>query len=253
MEHRQQKILELLNHQGSLLTEDLAIQFEVTTQTIRRDINALCTSGLARKQHGGITLPTARDNLSISQRLVTNAVVKQRISEAAQQEITDGSTVFLSYGSTVAQFARSLPQDKSITVVTNNLDAISFLTERPNIDVWVAGGRLRHQHRDLSGVHTQHFFESFRADISVIGVGGISEQGELLEFQFDEAELTKTMLRNSRQRVLLADASKYRRNANVCIASLDDIDVMYTDCKTDALMQLCNKRQVQLNTVEVGR
>lgn len=250
MELRQQRILELLNERGSLLTDELANKFEVTTQTIRRDINALCESGLARKQHGGITLPPARDNLSISKRFITNAPVKQRICSAALQEIESGNTVFLSYGSTVAQFAKSLPQDISLTVVTNNLDAVSYLSHFPNIDVWVAGGRLRHQHRDVSGVHTQNFFQAFRADIAILGVGGISADGELLEFQFDEGELTKTMLNNSRKTVLLADSSKYLRNASVCIASLEDIDTLYTDCQAEELANLCKQQGVQLKCVE---
>ncbi|WP_261823791.1 DeoR/GlpR family DNA-binding transcription regulator [Vibrio neonatus] len=251
MELRQQKILELLNEQGSLLTDDLANKFEVTTQTIRRDINALCESGLARKLHGGITLSPALDNLAMSKRVATNAPVKHQIIKAAIQELQSGHTVFLSYGSTVAQFASCLPRDISLTVITNNLDAVSHLTGFPNIDVWVAGGQLRHQHRDVSGVHTQTFFKGFRVDIAVLGVGGISAQGELLEFQCDEGELTKIMLKNSRKSILLADSSKYLRNASVYAASLEDIDTFYTDCQAEKLSQLCEENNVQLNIIEV--
>jgi len=251
MDWRQQKIIEWLNEHGSLLTDDLANKFEVTSQTIRRDINALCESGLARKQHGGVTLPPAQDNLSISKRAVTNTYVKQKISTAALQEVQPGNTMFLGYGSTVAQFSKSLPQNISLTVITNNLDAVSYLTHFPNIDVWVAGGRLRHQHRDVCGVHAQNFFDAFRVDITVLGVGGISSQGELLEFQFDEGELTKTMLKNSRKSVLLADASKYLRNASVCISTLEEIDMLYSDCQADELARLCEEQKVQLNIVEV--
>ena len=251
MELRQQKILELLNEQGSLLTDDLSNKFKVTTQTIRRDINELCKSGLARKQHGGVTLPPTRDNISISDRTVINAVVKQKISMAALVEVEPGDTVFLSYGSSVAQFARSLPKDIPLTVITNNLDAVSYLAHLENIEVWVAGGCLRHQHRDMSGIYTKEFFESFRADVVILGVGGISDKGELLEFRFDEGELTKAMLKNSRKSVLLADSSKYLRNANVCISSLEDIDAMYTDCQSSELAELCHIQNVQLNIVEV--
>ncbi|WP_413700570.1 DeoR/GlpR family DNA-binding transcription regulator [Psychromonas sp. KJ10-10] len=183
---------------------------------------------------------------------MTNASVKQRICVAALQEVCSGNTVFLGYGSTVAQFAKALPADICLTIVTNNLDAVSHLTHLPNIDVWIAGGRLRHQHRDISGVHTQNFFNSFRADVAILGVGGISGQGELLEFQFDEGELTKTILKNSRKRVLLADASKYLRNASVCISSLEDIDMLYSDCQADELIELCATQQVQLNIVEAS-
>jgi DeoR family glycerol-3-phosphate regulon repressor len=249
MELRQQKILEQLNQQGSLLTEELATVFDVTSQTIRRDINALCESGLARKQHGGITLPPARDNLSIRKRAVTNKQVKQQICDQARHEVQSGNTVFLSYGSTAALFAKSLPKDISLTIVTNNLDAVSYLTQMPNIDVWVAGGRLRHQHRDVSGIQTQNFFQSFRADVAVLGIGGISGEGELLEFQFDEGELTKTMLKNSRKTILLADSSKYQRNASVSISTLSSIDTLYTDCQSQELSLLCQSHQVQLRCV----
>lgn len=132
--------------------------------------------------------------------------------------------MFLGYGSTVAQSAKALPRDITLTVVTNNLDAVSCITQHTNIDVWVAGGRLRHQHRYNCGAHTQNFTNAFRADIAFLGVGGISAHGELLEFQFDEGELTKAMLKNSRKNLLLADSSKYLRKASVCVSTLGNIN-----------------------------
>ncbi|MBC7002748.1 DeoR/GlpR transcriptional regulator [Photobacterium sp. BZF1] len=252
LETRQQAILKKLNERGFISTEELAKQYLLTPQTIRRDINALCELGLARKQHGGITLPPAMNNQNIATRLGTNTAIKQQIGQFAVRVIEPESTLFLGYGSTVVQLIESLPKEISLTVVTNNLNAALSLTQFPNIDTWVSGGRLRQQHHDLSGLPAQNFLQSFRADLAICGIAGISAEGELLEFQHDEAELTRTMLRNSKRNLLLADASKFMRSASVCVATLDQIDALYTDCNSPELAKLCQQHNVELQLIGDG-
>lgn len=249
LEARQQAILKQLNKQGFISTDALAKHYSLTPQTIRRDINALCELGLARKQHGGIALPPAMNNQTFAKRAGINTSMKQLIGQAAAKVIEPQSTLFLGYGSTVVQLVEALPREISLTVVTNNLVAALSLTQFPNIETWVSGGLLRHQHHDICGLPAHNFLQSFRADLAVCGIAGISASGELLEFQHDEAELTRTMLSNSKHNLLLADSSKFLRSASVCFTTLKHIDALYTDCDADELAGLCKQHQVDLHLV----
>ncbi len=250
LDERQQAILKLLNEQGYLSTDALAQQYSLTPQTIRRDINTLCQLGLARRQHGGIALPPTMNNQTFEIRAGINAAMKRRIGTQAAKAIQPESTLFIGYGSTVIQLIEALPTEIALTVVTNNLNAALSLTRFPNIETWLSGGKLRPQHRDLCGLNAHQFLAQFRVDLAVCGIGGISAQGELLEFQQDEAELTRIMLSNSTRSLLLADSSKFLRSASVSLASLSQIDALYTDCTAPQLVQLCQQHEVALHLVE---
>ncbi|XZG71895.1 DeoR/GlpR family DNA-binding transcription regulator [Chitinibacteraceae bacterium HSL-7] len=245
---RQRDILDWLHQASPLSTEALAERFAVSTQTIRRDINELSEHGLARRVHGGLSLPASQQNLSFLQRSTTRLERKQRIARAAVAQVVPGSTIFLGYGTTVAEFARALPADLAVRVVTNNLDAVQALIDKPAIETWLAGGRLRGRDRDVMGVSTLDFMRRFRAHLAICGVAGVDADGQLYEFQPEEAELSQQLLASSQCRVLLADSSKYLLDAPCHVAALERIDHFYSDADGEADWQpLCERAGVQLH------
>jgi DeoR family glycerol-3-phosphate regulon repressor len=245
---RQREILSWLRDASPLSTEQLADRFQVSSQTIRRDINALCEQGVSRRLHGGLSLPAPQHNLSFSQRSAVRLDTKRRIARAATAMLQDGDTVFMGYGTTVAEFARALPPDRPLRVVTNNLDAALALAEKPATETWLAGGRLRAVDRDVLGSATLEFMQRFCAHVAIVGVGGVSADGALYEFDPDEADLSRLLLAQSHCKVLLADSSKYLRAAPCRVASLDVIDHFYTDdAAAEGLQPLCARAGVQLH------
>ncbi|RZT36406.1 DeoR/GlpR family DNA-binding transcription regulator [Cupriavidus agavae] len=248
---RQREIFGWLNDTGYLSTEQLASRFGVTSQTIRRDINELSVQGLARRMHGGLTLPASQHNISYLQRSTAQVERKRRIAHAAIALLEADSTIFLGYGTTVAEFARALPADLPLRVVTNNLGAVHALADKPAIETWVAGGRLRAGDYDLMGSATLDFLRKFRAHLAVCGAAGIDETGTLYEFQPEEAELSQALLSHSHARVLLADGSKFGRHAPCRVAGFDQIDHLFTDTDTvaalPALPGLCEGAGVLLH------
>ncbi|WP_080564003.1 DeoR/GlpR family DNA-binding transcription regulator [Vibrio nigripulchritudo] len=247
---RQQDILKMLNEHGFVTTEDLAKHFNLTTQTMRRDINILCEMGLAKRKHGGVALPPAMQNQNFSARASFNESVKKKIGEIAAQYIEPESTLFLGYGSTVIGLAQSLPRQIALTVVTNNLNAALILSGYPNIETWLTGGKIRNQHKDMTGFTATELLRSFRADLAVCSIAGISETGELHEFQYEEAEITRLILKNSKKTFLLADSSKYLRSATVSFAHMKDIDTLFTDCEDSTLADLCKQSDTHLILTE---
>ncbi len=108
LSERQNQILEWTSREDALSIEDLSNHFQLSTQTIRKDINALCETGLLRRVHGGVCLPSAIENLSFNTRQVMNAKNKDDIAQAVADQIPDGSTIFLGIGTTVGSVANAL-------------------------------------------------------------------------------------------------------------------------------------------------
>lgn len=246
LSRRQRDILEWLHETDLLSTEQLAARFNVSSQTIRRDINDLDEQGLVRRVHGGLSLPTNQHNRSFQQRSSVQIERKRRIAQAAVGLMQDDATVFLGYGTTVAEFARALPPDRPLRVVTNNLDAVQALADKPAIETWMAGGKLRPADRDVMGSATLDFLRKFRAHFAICGVGAVSADGTLYEFQPDEAELSQVLLTHSHRRVLLADSSKFLREAPCRVATFEQIDHVFTDTDASAeLRALCERAGVE--------
>ncbi|MFA0438738.1 hypothetical protein BCU70_05085 [Vibrio sp. 10N.286.49.C2] len=242
---RKPEILTLLDKNGTITTNALAKLFSVTPQTICRDINELCDQGQARRVHGGVTLPASMDNTHYNQRISNNSQGKALIAKIAARHILPGQTVFLGYGSTTANLASLISIKSPIKVITNNLDVATAL-ENSNSEVWLSGGRVRNRQRDVTGYATANFLNSFRADIAFCGVGAIDKNGDLLEFNYEEAELSRVMLSNAKQKVILADHTKLGRHASVFCEKLANIDILITDIETQEIKQLCQKHSVKI-------
>ncbi|GAL28633.1 glycerol-3-phosphate regulon repressor GlpR [Vibrio variabilis] len=242
---RKQRILQLLQTKGTLKTCDISELFNVTPQTVCRDINALCVEGKARRVHGGVTLPATADNCHFNQRAQSNSSGKLAAARVAAKLVTQGQTVFFGYGSTIALVASEIEPALRFKAITNNLDVATAL-ENSNAEVWLAGGLVRNRQRDVTGYSTANFLNSFRADIALCGIGSINDRGDLLEFHYEEAELTRLILRNSKQRVIVADQTKLERHASVFCSKIIDIDTLVIDDAPANLAQLCRLNSVRL-------
>ncbi|RED53895.1 DeoR/GlpR family DNA-binding transcription regulator [Aestuariispira insulae] len=226
---RQNDILNWVRDQGFLAIDNLADHYRVSTQTIRKDINGLCEHGLARRVHGGISRSSSSQNLSFFARQTLNANAKQVIAKRAVADIPDGASLFMGIGTTVEFVAKELLGKPGLKVKTNNLNVAAILCADSDIDVQVSGGRLRHNDRDLVGQETTEFFERFRVDIGLIGAGGLETDYGMLDFQEEEANVTRSILANARHRILLCDSTKWGRPAMVKVGGFEQIDAFYTD------------------------
>lgn len=226
---RQRDILVLIEAEGAQYIEHLAARYAVTTQTIRRDINALCDLGYARRFHGGVDAPVESRNISINARAALNSAAKQRIARRIAAAIEPGSTVFMGIGSTVQFVAEALRDHAGLRVVTNNIDVALMLCDAPQIEVHMTGGVLRHNDRDVVGADSLHFFEKFYASYAVIGAGALDPEKGILDFSYSEAQTTTTLIANSRVQFLAADVSKWSRDASVRVVPFAKITALYTD------------------------
>jgi DeoR family glycerol-3-phosphate regulon repressor len=225
---RETEILNLVERQGFTRIADLATEFQITEQSIRRVINPMCETGILRRVHGGVDRPVGTSNLAFSTRSEKNLPQKVQIGRAIAERIPEGSSVFLGLGTTVAEVANCL-QDKTVTVITNNLVVASALFGCETVEVWMTPGKMRPFDGDVCGTDTVEYINSFNVDYAVISAGGITREGEVVDFYIEEANVSRAMLANARVKFLALDSSKWGKDALRKVADLEQFTAVFCD------------------------
>lgn len=237
---RQQQILTITRDEGWVLVDDLAQRFEVTLQTIRRDLGDLDEAGLIERVHGGAVARAGVSNTSYEGRKRLGAEAKAAIGRACARLIPDNSSMILNLGTTTEAVAAALADHTNLTVITNNINVANILMPNPGCEVIVAGGRLRRSDGGLVGELTTQFFEQFKVDFAIIGCSGLDPDGDLLDFDLSEVRVSRAILQQARQRFVVADHSKFARAAPCRIANLSEVDALFTDADLpEALARSC--------------
>ena len=226
---RQAEILDLVRAEGRVAVEDLAQRFDVTLQTIRRDLSDLADAGLLDRVHGGAILRTGVANIGYEARRRMNESAKSAIARACAAAIPDNCSLILNLGTTTEAVARELLGHRNITVITNNMNVANTLVANPGCEIVVAGGTLRRSDGGLVGELTTQFLAQFKVDFAVIGVSALDRDGDLLDFDLAEVRVSKTIIRQARKVFLVCDHSKLDRSAPARLASLSEITCLFTD------------------------
>ena len=249
---RQIEILELIRSQGYVATEQLVRQFNVTPQTIRRDINTLCDLDLIERFHGGAGRIGNAYNQPYQDRSNKDMEGKREIARMVAQRIPEGASLFLNIGTTTEAVASELVGRKDMRIVTNNLNIANMMRETDGSDVMIAGGIVRQSDGGIDGEATSDFLKQFRLDIGVIGISGIDEDGALLDFDYQEIRAAQAIIQNSRMVFLVADHTKFGRRAMVRLGSYEDIDHLFTDRRPPAeFMSAIRASEMDLHIADV--
>jgi DeoR family glycerol-3-phosphate regulon repressor len=226
---RQGEILEIAKGEGRVIVEDLAKRFDVTLQTIRRDLTELSEAGLLDRVHGGAVPRTGVANLGYEARRNLNATAKTAIAKACAAKIPNNCSIIMNLGTTTEAVARELLGHRNITVITNNMNVANILVQNAGCEIIVAGGALRRSDGGLVGDLTTQFFEQFKVDFAVIGASALDGDGDLLDYDFAEVRVSKTIIQQARKTLLVCDSSKIGRSAPMRLASLGEVDQVFTD------------------------
>ncbi|WP_323036670.1 DeoR/GlpR family DNA-binding transcription regulator [Pararhodobacter sp.] len=243
------EILEIARQDGRVTVDDLANRFNVTAQTIRRDLADLDEAGKLERVHGGAILRSGTVNIGYQERAALNAEAKQSIARACAAEIPQGASVFLAIGTTTEAVARELRRHSGLMVVTNNMNIANILADTPAAQVIVTGGTLRRSDGGLTGPLTQDAIRQFKVDIAVIGCSALDADGDLLDYDIQEVGVSRALIAQARRSWVVADHSKLNRTAPARIASLSAFDRVFTDRPLPApLLARCAQWQTQVVT-----
>ncbi|WP_373236290.1 DeoR/GlpR family DNA-binding transcription regulator [Cohaesibacter celericrescens] len=226
---RQLQIIKTVSETGFCAIDALSEHFSVSTQTIRRDVNALCEQGELRRVWGGVEAPPISGNLLYAKRRIMNVAAKRKIALQVAAHIPDGSSIALSIGTTPEMAIAALQEKTNLKIFTNNLNIAMQASGRHDWSVTIAGGSVRSGDRDILGAEVEAFFERFEVDFGIFGVAGVSQDGGLLDFSEAEVGSRRAILKNCRTSYLVMDHSKFGRTADVRGGHLSDVDHIFCD------------------------
>jgi DeoR family fructose operon transcriptional repressor len=231
-EERQQAIASLVISKGRASVAELAQAYEVTTETVRRDLAVLDRAGVVRRVHGG-AVPVRALHLvetGVGERETTRAEYKDAIAAAAAEFFPlSGASVLLDAGTTTARIAAQLPADRELVVVTNSVPIAARLAAMPSVSLQLLGGRVRGLTQAAVGEQTLRVLDTLRVDIAFIGTNAISVGHGLSTPDSDEAAVKRAMVGAANYVVVAADSSKVGREELVSFAPISSVDTLITD------------------------
>ncbi|WP_117397143.1 DeoR/GlpR family DNA-binding transcription regulator [Maritalea myrionectae] len=226
---RVERILDILNREGQVDVINLAQLFDVTEQTVRRDLATLCQRGLATRMHGGARRLASTASLSYEARRMNNITAKSQIGRKAAELIPNNCSVILNIGTTTEQVASALTKHEGLRVITNNINIIGLMQSAPLASLVQVGGTVRQSDGAVVGEDAVEFISGYRPDYAVIGASSIDDDGTILDFDAREVAVARAILKNARTRILVVDQSKFEINAPVRIADIGELDFIVMD------------------------
>ena len=230
---RKQLILEKLAAEGQVLSKDLSAHFDVSEDTIRRDLRELAAEGHLQRVHGG-ALPSSSAVATFSERKSLKIEAKQRVARKGVELISDGQVVIIDGGTTTSELITLLPPQLSFTVITHSPSIALGLVAHPAIEVILIGGRL-YKHSIVSvGAAAIEGINHIHADLFFMGVTGIHPEAGLTTGDYEEACIKRAFSGRAAETVVLASPEKINAASPFVIGDLSLINTLVVEEETNA-------------------
>ena len=221
-------IADLVRQQGSVRARELVDLLGVTDETIRRDLSRLAQLGVVRRAHGGAIATRSHDETTTAVRLREYAQEKIDIGHRAAQLVLPGTTIILDSGTTTLCLARALRRTRDLVVVTTAVTNALELVGNPATTVIMTGGVIRPVTFGASGQLAAATLKELRVDQAFLAIHSVSARGGLTYPSFEEVEAKRAMIEAASEVILLADHSKFGREALVRVAPLTAVQRIVT-------------------------
>lgn len=231
---RRNDILERLQEEKRVVVSELSAAYNVSEETIRRDLEKLENDGLVVKSYGGAVLKEQSFfDLPFNIRKKQRVAEKQKIARLIADMVRDGEALMLDASSTDVYIARALKEKKKLTVITNSVEVIVELFDVPEWTVISTGGVSREKSFALVGPRTDEVLSSYHVDKAIISCKGIDAAAGMTDSDELHANNKSTMLAAAKERILAIDSSKFDKIAFTEIGTLDDLTMVITDEKPE--------------------
>jgi len=240
-DERKNKILEHIAEHGTIRIQEICDMFEISDMTARRDLNDLNRKGLLRRTHGGAVANLGRSyEPPFQTRSTKNELRKKTVGKKAAELILDGDSISLDVGTTTLEVARQLTDKRNLTVVTNCLQIANLLVGSLSLEVSarliITGGIVRPRELSMIGGIPKDVYSSYHTDKAFIGIGGISLENGLTEYNIEDSEIKKVLFENSLQKIIVADSSKFGVTTFNSVGPLEAVDTIVTDADAPPAM-----------------
>ncbi|MCP4336130.1 MAG: DeoR/GlpR transcriptional regulator [Gammaproteobacteria bacterium] len=230
LQKRQNDILTAVKSRGACSIVELAQEFKVSDETIRRNIKPLVCQGLIDKVHGGIVLSQNQEpEPPFERRMHEQVEEKKLISKLVAEIINDGDSIMLDTGSTTAYVARALAAHRNLSVVTNCTEIARTLAREPSNRVHICGGALRPDDWATFGSAAIDFVRQFHVNYAILSIGGVTESGSFMDYHLEEAEFSRAVIAQAKKTIVVADHSKFGNTNFIKVCDFAQIDMVVVD------------------------
>lgn len=223
-------ILDRVAAEGEVSVESLSLAFDVSPETVRRDLTHLAEAGLILKVHGGARRMRLHSETSFDERMTEGAAGKALIAAKLAAVIAPGETCFIDTGTTTLACAQALAGVEGLTVITNSARIAQVLAQGGGgAEVHMIGGLWSPDNGETVGPEALDQIARFRADHAIIGVAAVDAAAGAMDADFHEAAIARAMCAHARNSIVVAHAEKFGRQAAHRIRPLDQVDMIVCD------------------------
>lgn len=246
------RIENYVNRNQTVSLSELSEEFDVSLNTIRRDINYLAKSGAVKKVYGGVTTTQGEELTTFDFRNTKNSEAKNKIAKEAAKQIENGDLIFIDSGTTTTPIIQHLDTDIQCTILTNNLDVIIEAAKHENLELVVLGNRYYHSTRSFLNDNVQEdVFEYYNISKAFMAATGLSIKNGLTNSDFHEYSLKSAIVEQATHTHILVDSTKIGNSALLTYAELNDIDTIITDkAPTKELREYTNLNNISVIEAE---
>jgi len=227
---RRELMIDRLRAEGQVTAKDLAVELDVSEDSVRRDLRELAAAGLCQRVYGG-ALPVSPALAGYGARRGVAVESKARVARAAVQLLTPGATVILDGGTTTLAVVHALPRDLAARVITHSPTIAAALLEHPKVDVFLLGGQLFKHSAVTCGAAAVEAAQTVHADLFLLGVTGVHPDAGLTTGDPDEAAMKRALTRRAAETYVLASSEKIGAASPFTVVGFGDVAGVVTDAE----------------------
>ena len=245
---RRSEILQKLMLDGKVIVSELAEQYQVTEETIRRDLDKLEADGYAQKIYGGaVRNDNMTSELPYTVRKQTNVGGKKYIAELIGNLISDNNSLLLDSSTTALFTVKSICNKRNLTIVTNSVEILLDLPQGHDWNIVSTGGQYRSESLSYYGTAAEQVVSKYHVDYAILSCKGLDMEKGITDTREPFANLKQVFLKSAKQVILAVDHTKFDKISFVRLGELDDIDIVVTDVEpSDKWKNFFAEKQIKL-------
>jgi DeoR/GlpR family transcriptional regulator of sugar metabolism len=231
---RLNEVSAIVQKEGKITIDEICNRFNISEMTARRDLQELARAGIVRRVHGGAVSAFGRSfEPPYQSRSQSKIQLKRAVGQKAAGLVADGDSIALDVGTTTLEIARALKDRHNLTIVTASLpiayELVSDQSIGTDIRLILTGGIVRPGELSMIGHIAEQTYNEIHVDKAFIGIGGLSLQDGLTEYNLEDSLVKRSLIRTARQIIVVADASKFGRTTFASVCPLSAVDTIVTD------------------------
>lgn len=227
---RKKRIIEYIADNKPVRVISLSEEFDVTKETVRRDLEKLEQEGVLLRTYGGaVPVEEEHDDEPFSVRSRENIEGKKGMGQAISDLIEDGEVIIMDSSTTSLEIAKTIGRSKNVTMITNSMGLSMEMVKYDKVQIISAGGTLRKKSLSFIGPNAKKTIKNYYADKVVLSCKGICKKRGIMDSNEMEAEIKKSMMEAASTVILAVDQSKFNKCSSIRFADLSKVDIIVTD------------------------